>query len=129
MVARIRFFKWQKDRRFGIQGALVLIGYTDANGPQVLLTLTSGWHGGSPKHDATLRAFVIDDTSRFMLFIEDQPAVTEDIMLNQLRRFQITNPNLPTRDFRVVDGGIMPPMAKDRRWRVIGSELRAGALT
>lgn len=127
-VGKIRHTNWNRVRRLTRTATLTLLSYEQTAGETELLKLCTNW---------TATIGPDNDTSRVTVRIEDGQAVQsifaacvnttppDDGMMieGELARFRIDSYGI-ARTYRVLEGGVQPPFARTREWRVSGEEIR-----
>lgn len=91
---------------------LVLLSYEQVDGEVELLSVPGGW---SPKQSTD------SPTSEVTILVTAREEIDLDLM-NQVARFQIEDTV-----YRVVPGGITPPLAAPYLWQLRGEEIRDNA--
>lgn len=100
----------QRARHVGATTRLTLLSYEQVGNNSTLATIKDGW---APTQTTD------PETSLVEVLIAEQVLVTKDIM-KSLDRFSILNTT-----YRIVRGGITPPFAQPRVWKITGEEIRA----
>lgn len=113
---RFRTLDRQRLRAVGSDATLELLSFEQVSGEVPLATLTDGWSTVQRRDGST---------SGVQVQIAEQDGLTDEIMTPNtggVARFTILD-----RTYRVVPGGITPPMGTPRVWQLEGEEIRDNA--